>query len=197
VIFTAESDDSDEFTRSKIIDFYESGAYIQEAGKLLAQIKTQILALPRSADDIIILDVDETALHSYEFIKGMDFGFFPERWNEWMHEGNIPANEPVLEFYNSMRQQDYTFLFLTGRLTHYGENTKKNLIRAGYNNGEELILRETYQDGMDAWEFKSGVRKQLTRQGYRILGNIGDQMSDVTGGYSAYHVRLPNLLYIV
>lgn len=198
VIFTGELDSKDrEYSTAQIIDFYENGGYVKETESLLLKFGEQIRALPRTDSDIIILDVDETALDSYSFIKEMNFNFFFERWSEWMIAAAIPPNLPVLKFYQEMVKQGYQFLFLTGRLNTYAVNTQKNLRTTGYDNDEKLITRTSYEDGMDAWEFKSGARKKLTEQGYRILGNIGDQMSDVVGGYAAYHLRLPNLLYIV
>ena len=37
----------------------------------------------------------------------------------------------------------------------------------------------------------------LKKQGYKIIENIGDQYSDLTGGYSAATYKLPNPFYYI
>jgi hypothetical protein len=41
------------------------------------------------------------------------------------------------------------------------------------------------------------VRQRLSEEGYRILVNIGDQESDLAGGYAEFAVKLPNYIYSV
>jgi hypothetical protein len=40
-----------------------------------------------------------------------------------------------------------------------------------------------------------GARRTITRRGYRILANLGDQLSDLTGGYAERRYKLPNPMY--
>lgn len=47
-------------------------------------------------------------------------------------------------------------------------------------------------------EFKSGQRKKLEESKYRIVGNIGDQWSDLLGTNSGLRTfKLPNPIYHV
>jgi len=44
--------------------------------------------------------------------------------------------------------------------------------------------------------FKSSERKKLVEEGYRIIGNIGDQWSDIVGDNIGLRTfKLPNPLY--
>lgn len=47
-------------------------------------------------------------------------------------------------------------------------------------------------------EYKSGDRSQIVAKGYRIVLNVGDQMSDLLGNPEADHsVKLPNPFYLI
>jgi hypothetical protein len=45
--------------------------------------------------------------------------------------------------------------------------------------------------------FKTEVRRKLTAQGYIIVVNIGDQYSDLNGGYAERTYKLPNPFYLI
>ena len=46
-----------------------------------------------------------------------------------------------------------------------------------------------------AADFKAPHRAAIEKQGYKIILNIGDQPSDLAGGYSEKTVLLPNPYY--
>ena len=43
--------------------------------------------------------------------------------------------------------------------------------------------------------YKSNARKDITSQGYDIIVNIGDQQSDLAGGYAEKTFKMPNPFY--
>jgi hypothetical protein len=46
--------------------------------------------------------------------------------------------------------------------------------------------------------YKSEKRKEMEEEGYRILGNSGDQWSDLLGSFmSARSFKLPNPMYYI
>ncbi|XP_047962101.1 acid phosphatase 1-like [Salvia hispanica] len=55
-----------------------------------------------------------------------------------------------------------------------------NLNQAGYYNWEKLILKGENDHGSSV-DYKSQRRTELVNEGYRIVGNIGDQWSDLIG----------------
>jgi hypothetical protein len=47
-------------------------------------------------------------------------------------------------------------------------------------------------------DYKSGERKKVAAQGYKIILNVGDQMSDLNGDPQAEKsVKLPNPFYFI
>ncbi len=51
------------------------------------------------------------------------------------------------------------------------------------------------QSFVSAADFKLATRKSIQNMGYHILLNVGDQMSDLTGGVSDVWVQYPNPFY--
>jgi hypothetical protein len=43
----------------------------------------------------------------------------------------------------------------------------------------------------------SSFDSAITRRGYRIVVNLGDQRSDLDGGYALRAIKLPNPMYVI
>ena len=74
--------------------------------------------------------------------------------------------------------------FITGRPEPLRALSAKNLKAAGYTGKLDLTLKPTSNHDDSVVPYKSGARKKIERKGYRILANLGDQRSDLKGGYS-------------
>jgi acid phosphatase len=48
-----------------------------------------------------------------------------------------------------------------------------------------------------ASDFKAPIRARIEQQGYTIVANVGDQPSDLAGGYAEKGFQLPNPFYRV
>ena len=60
------------------------------------------------------------------------------------------------------------------------------------------IYRTAAYKGQSAVTFKSDIRRQIEKEGYRIWGNVGDQWSDLEGDCSGNRTfKLPNPMYFV
>ena len=44
--------------------------------------------------------------------------------------------------------------------------------------------------------YKRGARRKIVRRGYRIIANVGDQRSDLRGGFALRTFKLPNPMYV-
>src|SRR4029079_18129927 len=86
--------------------------------------------------------------------------------------------------------------FLTGRPERLRAATERNLRAAGYE-WTGVLLRADDLFTKSAAEFKAPERRKLVEQGYTIIVNIGDQMSDLDGGYAERTYKLPNPFYFV
>ncbi len=74
--------------------------------------------------------------------------------------------------------------------------TERNLREQGFAWTEVVLLPEDRQF-WNAVEFKSGVRRHISEQGYTILLSMGDQDSDLAGGYAERTFKLPNPVYFL
>lgn len=85
-------------------------------------------------------------------------------------------------------------VFLTGRSPDQRQTTEQNLRQAGFSEWAQLILKpaESVESSAD---FKARQRRQLSENGLEILVNVGDQASDLAGGYSESFFKLPNPMY--
>lgn len=60
------------------------------------------------------------------------------------------------------------------------------------------VPRATSESGATALVYKSAKRKELVEAGYRILGNIGDQWSDLLGTYVGNRTfKVPDPMYYI
>jgi acid phosphatase len=107
---------------------------------------------------------------------------------------------PVRETYLAARRAGVAVIYLTGRKERDRAATERNLRRAGVGDYAELIVKpDTGRDGRtwaNAVEFKTEMRRELAARGWTIIANIGDQKSDLLGGYAEKTFKLPNPFYI-
>ncbi len=76
-------------------------------------------------------------------------------------------------------------------------STYQNLINAGYIKFDTLIVRGQDEYKITAAEYKSHKRNELTKNGYNIVGDVGDQQSDLSGQFHGIQVKIPNYQYII
>jgi predicted secreted acid phosphatase len=88
-------------------------------------------------------------------------------------------------------------IFLTGRNFYEYEVTYQNLVKEGYTVFDTLITQIGDETKMKAKDFKSNKRVWLTKEGYEIVGTVGDQWNDLEGEYHGIQVKIPNYLYLI
>ena len=73
---------------------------------------------------------------------------------------------------------------------------KRNLRQEGYRPAGVILLPEgkTFASAVD---FKAPERRKLAEQGYTIILSMGDQESDLRGGYAEKTFKLPNPVYFL
>nr|GMD35472.1 acid phosphatase 1-like [Ipomoea batatas] len=128
------------------------------------------------------------------------FGAVPyndTKFDEWVSEGKAPAIPASLRLYNAVLSLGIKPVFLTGTKEAFREVRTANLKEAGYYNWEKLILKGVNDTG-SAVEYKSGKRTELVNAGYKIVGNIGDQWSDLLGvDVGDRTFKLPDPMYYI
>ncbi len=184
--------------KKMIKEYKESGEWAaqinEQAEKALDIIEKHHNKYKKQA---IVFDIDETSLDNYAFYQKYDFGYNSEAWHKWMHENIAPAVEANLKVYNRAVEKGIAVFFITGRGEIKRKATENNLKIAGYGKYEGLILRSKEELGVPAVKYKSARRREIEKKGYEILLNVGDQYSDIEGGYSKFIIKYPNPIYFL
>ncbi|KAK4436386.1 Acid phosphatase 1 [Sesamum alatum] len=143
-----------------------------------------------------IFDVDETLLSNLPYYADHGFGlevFDSTKFGEWVEMGIAPAIEPSLELYEEVLSLGFKVILLTGRSEKHRTITVDNLFQAGFREWDKLVLRSSEDHEKTATRYKSEKRSELLEEGYQILGNSGDQWSDLLGSsMSIRSFKLPN-----
>ncbi len=181
--------------RELVKEYYESGKFNEELNEVIKNAIEEFHNIEVSENSVVIFDVDETVLDNYELAKLMGFGYVYKMNKEWNSEMKAPAIAGVKELYDFLLEKGIKIIFLTGRNFPEYEATFNNLKKAGYTVFDTLITQIGDEKKMKALEFKSSKRVWLTEQGYNIVGTVGDQWSDLEGGYHGIQIKIPNYLY--
>ena len=183
--------------RSEVKEFYESGRYDEELDEVIKNAMEQFEHVNFKENSVVIFDVDETVLNNYGLAELMGFGYVYEMNKKWNAEMKAPAIPQVKELYEYLLARGAKIIFLTGRNIPEYEVTYKNLKQKGYEVFDTLITQREYEYELTAQEFKSSKRKELTEEGYEIVGTVGDQWSDLNGEYHGIQVKVSNYLYLI
>ncbi|KAJ4718004.1 acid phosphatase 1-like [Melia azedarach] len=166
-----------------------------------AILYAQSLKLAGDGKDIWVFDIDETSLSNLPYYAKHGFGVEPYNatfFNEWVNKGEAPSLPESLRLYNKLLSLGVKIVFITGRPEDQKKVTAKNLQSVGFHTWEKLIHKGSAFSGKTAVVYKSSERKELENGGYRIIGNIGDQWSDLLGTNTGNRTfKLPDPLYYI
>ena len=143
----------------------------------------------------IVLDIDETSLSNYNIMVEHHFVVNRAQFHQTILAADAPVIEPMLQFYNDALKRGITIFFVTGRYPSERLATIKNLKHAGYHDWKELYLKPEHYNQASVIPFKSQTRAAISHLGYTIIASIGDQESDLKGGYAEKTFKLPNPYY--
>lgn len=188
--------------KQQVIRYHDSGEYDKDIKNVvndaMRYLKMRMSRpFPQDKKPAIVLDIDETSLSNYADMKRLDFGGTIEEIRADEDKGQDPAIKPTLKLYHFAKDNHITVFFLTGRFEEERATTEDNLRKAGYEDWQKLILRDGEYRTKPAAVYKSAIRKQLSEQGYDIILNMGDQKSDLAGGYADKTFKLPNPYYFI
>uniref|UniRef100_A0A453J8R4 Stem 28 kDa glycoprotein n=1 Tax=Aegilops tauschii subsp. strangulata TaxID=200361 RepID=A0A453J8R4_AEGTS len=139
------------------------------------------LKLTGNGKEVWVFDIDETTLSNLPYYAKHGFGATPfnaTSFNAYVREGSAPALPETKRLYNKLRSVGIKPVFLTGRTEDQRAITVTNLRRQGISGWMNLLLKQPGFKG-SAVTYKSGERQKLQDAGYVIVGNIGDQWSDI------------------
>ncbi|XP_062227980.1 acid phosphatase 1-like [Phragmites australis] len=158
-------------------------------------------ALGGHGRDAWVFDVDETLLSNLPYYAEHGYGlqlFDHHAFDMWVEKGEAPAIPSSLKLYKEVRELGFKIFLLTGRSEGHKGVTVENLNKQGFHDWDKLILRAAADRNKTATTYKSEKRKEMEAEGYRILGNSGDQWSDLLGSsMSVRSFKLPNPMYYI
>lgn len=200
LIFSACSDQRPinlTLAKEQVEHYYECGQYDKDLEAIVNKTIKHFEKVPVHNNTAVIFDIDDTVLSDYGNEKSISFGYIPKLSHAWIMQANAPAIAQTKKLYNYLINRGFKVIFLTGRLHHEYEATLKNLTEQGFKGFDRIIVRSPEEEKLSAQEYKTAHRKQLTEEGLDIVGSIGDQLSDLEGGYAGYKVKLPNYRYMI
>jgi len=146
----------------------------------------------------LVLDIDETTLSNYEEMVNADFEYNGNAFNAWVSSAKAPAIPGTLRIYQEAKRLGVSVFFITGRPESQRAVTEQNLRGQGFDNWQQLALRNAAPAYTTVLEYKSAARGDVEAQGYRIVLNVGDQWSDLKGEHEAeYSVKYPDPYYFI
>ena len=188
--------------------YHASGAYMHAFAFAAAPASDWLRQrAPQVRLPAMVFDVDDTALTNWPVIVANDFGRFapgpclipdgPCGWHAWDLLGRDAALEPTLDVFRTARSLGVAVFFISGRPESERAATKRNLRVAGYAGYERAFFTPNGAHYAALADFKAPVRAKIASMGYTIIANMGDQYSDLEGGYAEKTFKLPNPFYYI
>ena len=177
--------------------YVTSKQYMEDISAITSEAEKYIAGhINTSKRNAIVLDIDDTSLSNLKYELEMDFGYTSSTWSEWRQTSQAPPILPTLKLYDWAKSRKIALFFVTGTTEDLREAVKTNLLNAGYVSWDSLYMRPV-KNHEKAAVYKPRIRKEITERGYYIIASIGDQESDLVGGYVEKTFKLPNPMYFV
>jgi acid phosphatase len=194
-------------TQGRIQRYIDSGQYDKEFASVVARARAYMEK--RSAvvsKAAIVLDIDETSLSNWPAYRvngwarittgPCDLEHGPCGIRAWQAMAAAKALVPTLELAKRADALGVAVFFITGRPPDLRDATERNLRQEGYRVAGLVLLPEgaSFKSAVD---FKAPERRKIAGQGYTIILTMGDQESDLVGGYAEKTFKLPNPVYFL
>jgi predicted secreted acid phosphatase len=191
----------------QVDQYIESGRYEKDVAKVVAAARNWLDERSKTAQKpAIVLDIDETSLSNWPAYRingwgrvvggGCDLENGPCGLRAWQALGRSKALAPTLALERRARELGVAVFFISGRPPKLREATERNLREQGYQWTGVILLPENAKF-VSAVDFKAPERRRITQEGYTIVLALGDQESDLSGGYAERTFKLPNPVYFL
>ena len=185
--------------KAEIREYVNTGGYAGDLEEIsqnaMAWIEQRVARRKPGERLAIVLDLDETLFRNWSRIDQSDFTYVPADWDRWVAQASAPAIEPVRELFHAARREGVEVILITGRPEKHRRDTETNLQRIGCEDYQALICPPSASEESAA-VFKPAQRELITKEGRTIIANIGDQESDLVGGFAERTFKLPNPFYL-
>lgn len=187
--------------------YVDSGRYEADVARVVgeaeAYLEQRVGAVAKPA---IVLDIDETALSNWPAYRlngwgrvlhgGCDLEQGPCGLRAWQALARSQPLPPTLALARRARTLGVAIFFVSGRPAELRDATERNLREQGFEWDGLAILPEGARFA-SAVDFKAPQRRKIAERGYTILFSLGDQASDLAGGFAERTFQLPNPVYFL
>lgn len=191
----------------RVQQYIESGAYNTEFAHVVRDAQAWLeRRAPQVSKPAIVLDIDETSLSNWPAYKVNGWGRVvagdcsleqgPCGLRAWQALARAQALAPTLALVKRARALGVAVFFISGRPPGLRDATERNLHDQGFE-WDGVILLPEGKTVASAVDFKAPERRKLAEQGYTIVLTMGDQESDLRGGYAERTFKLPNPVYFL
>jgi predicted secreted acid phosphatase len=191
----------------QVESYLDSGRYEADVARVVAEAEAYLEqragAVTKPA---IVLDIDETSLSNWPAYRlngwgrvlhgGCDLERGPCGVRAWQALARSEALLPTLALVRRARALGVAVFFVSGRPAELRDATERNLRERGFEWDGLAILPEGARFA-SAVAFKVPERRKIAERGYTILLNLGDQASDLDGGFAERTFKLPNPVYFL
>lgn len=190
--------------KQRLINYHNSGDYYHDISsvtqKALYYLKFRInqnkhRGKPKQL--AIVFDIDETALSNYDDMVRLDFGGTAADIEALEADAHDPAIPYTRTLYTFAKNNNIAIFFITSRREHLRKMTEKNLLTDGYRQWSGLFMKPDDYHQPSVIPYKTAMRKKITQMGYDIIFTMGDQDSDLKGGYADMAFKLPDPFYLI
>lgn len=192
-------------TQREIDAYVSSGLYSADFASVVtdaqAYMEKRAGAVTKPA---IVLDIDETSLSNWPAYRvngwarikdgPCDLEKGPCGIRAWQAMARSQALPSTLALVRRAAQLGVAVFFISGRPPELQEATERNLREQGYT-FEGVIVEPPGAHFASAVDFKMPERRQIAARGFTIILSMGDQESDLLGGYAERTFKLPNPVY--
>lgn len=195
--------DTGDHVASKYSTYAHDVAHVRKrARRMLPRLIRRVGDTP-----VVLVDVDDTTLLTYNYEATNDFGYDPEENADYIHNHGMRAVFGMPKLLNRASRMGAEVYYLTGRPESQKADTMRGLENAGYpdvtdkrvylHNEENPPSYLTCAPDCSTVQYKSLTRKHIDSLGNQIVLNMGDQHSDLKGGFSDRTLKLPNPMYFL
>ena len=191
----------------QVEQYITSGRYEADFAKVVAQAQAYIeQRAMKAVRPAVVLDIDETSLSNWPAYKANGWGRVvagecsletgPCGLRAWQASGQAKALAPTLALVRRARALGVAVFFISARPHALLDATERNLREQGYAWDDVIVFPEGASFA-SAVDFKAPERRKIAERGFTILLTMGDQESDLKGGYAERTFKLPNPVYFL
>ena len=153
---------------------------------------------PKACKAMVVFDIDETLFNNYTYWANETppFSLDDTNWTSYVENCETSVNGPIRAFYRLAQEKGVKVAVITGRPVTQTAVTQQCLREKGITGWADFTAKPV-DDTRSASVFKAQARKALEIKGYTILVSVGDQISDMAGGYLGGGIWLPNPIYFI